>query len=139
MGLPRRGQLHPRALSFGLIHVDGKRRDDAARHLVLDGEHTHEFAVVALCPLVHTRTSVDELRSDADGIGIATHAALQHVANTELTSHLADVWRLALVLEARVAGDDKEFGKARQLRDDVRGDAIAEVVFLWITANVGKR
>ena len=45
----------------------------------------------------------------------------------------------AAVLERRVAGDHEQGAEARQLRDDVVGDAVAEILLFGVAAHVGER
>jgi hypothetical protein len=81
---------------------------------------------------------VDELASDAHSLPRAADAAFKYVADAEFSSNLAYIHRLAFVGEARIAGDDEKLREARQLRDDVLSDSVAEVVLLWIPAEVRK-
>src|SRR5262245_8462522 len=57
-------------------------------------------------------------------------------SSTYWTPSLPEIGRLAFVLEARIAGDNKELGEARKLRDDVLGNAITEIVFLLVATEV---
>ena len=81
---------------------------------------------------------VDKLGTDADAVAGAANAALQHVARAKLAPDLPHVDGLALVPEARVAGDDEQLGEPRQLGDDVLGDAVAEVFLIRVAAHAGK-
>ena len=117
-----------RALSFGLVHMSGEDRDDRAGNLILDCKDIFELSIVSFGPTVGAGRGIDELRRDADAIAGAADAAFEDVTDAKLATDLPDVRRLAFVLEARVAGDDEQLGEARQLGDDVFGDAVAEVV-----------
>ena len=97
-----------------------------------------ELPIVALGPAVGASRGIDELGGDADAIASAANAAFEHVADAELATDLSDVGGLALVLEARIAGDDEQLGEARELGDDVFGDAVAEVFLAWVAAHVGE-
>ena len=70
---------------------------------------------------------------------LATNTALEHVPDTQLAADLANIGRLALVLKARVAGDDEQFGEPRQLGNDIFADPITEVFLARIAAYVGER
>ena len=97
-----------------------------------------QLAVVSLGPDVLAGLGVDELAGDADPLAGRPDAALEHVAHAELARDLPHVDRLALVDEARVAGDDEEPAQARERRDDVLGDAVGEIVLLGVAAHVGE-
>src|SRR3546814_1372652 len=58
---------------------------------------------------------------------------------TRCRSDLPDVCSLALVDEARIAGDHEEPAQARERCDDVVGDAVGEKIPLQVTAEVGER
>ena len=79
-----------------------------ADDLVLYGEDVRGIAVEAVGPDMAAGLAVDQLRVDANAIAGAPHAALQHVANSELASHLPNIDRAALVGEHRVAGDHEQ-------------------------------
>ena len=81
---------------------------------------------------------VDQLGGDADAVAGAANAALQHVAHAKLAPDLPHVDGLALVPEAGVAGDDEQLGEPRQLRDDVLGDAVAEVFLIRVATHAGE-
>src|SRR5262249_33199850 len=132
------GRLGARALGFGLPDMRGEDGDDRAHDLILDGKDVFELAVVVLSPSVSSGHGVDQLRGDAEAIPAPTHAALQHIAYPQIAPHIADIGRLALVLEARVAGDDEQLREARQLGDDVLGDAVAQVILLLVSAKIGE-
>ena len=80
--------------------------------------------------------ALDHLGVDPDPVGGAADAPFQHVAHAELAAHLADVGRLALVGEGRIAGDDEEAGHLGEIGDDVLGDAVGEVALLRIAGHV---
>ena len=115
-----------------------KHRHDPSGDLVLDGKGVFEFAIVALGPAMGAGRGVDKLGSDADAVAGAANAALQHVARAKLAPDLPHVDGLALVPEARVAGDDEQLGEPRQLCDDVLGDAVAEVFLIRVAAHAGE-
>ena len=62
-----------------------------ADDLVLDGEDVRGIAVEAIGPEMAAGLAVDQLRIDPYVVAGAPHAALQHVADTELAGDLADV------------------------------------------------
>jgi len=139
VGLPARGWFRQCAFGFSPIYVGSKDSGDRARKFDLKREYVLELAIVALGPTVGAIYSIEELCRNADAIAIAANTTLEHVADTQLVGHLANIGRLAFVPKGRVAGDDKQRGEPRQLGDDVFGDAITEVFLARIAAHVGER
>src|SRR5262245_53826978 len=135
---PHRGRLSKGALGLCLVHMHRKHRHDRSDDLVLDGKSVIELAIVAVGPPVRAGRGIDELGADADTVAGAANAALEHVAHPELTPNLPDIDGLALVLEARIAGDHKEFREPRQVCDDVVGDAVTEIVLTRVAAHVAE-
>src|SRR5215470_17025692 len=113
-------------------------RDNRARYLVLNSEDVDEFAVVSLGPTVRAGRGIDELRRDADAVAAAPNAALQYISCAQLPPDLPDIDRLALVLEGRIARDNHELRKPRQLGRNVLGNTVAEIVLLRIAAEVSE-
>ena len=110
-----------------------------ARHLVLDGEHVLDFAVVAFRPQAVAGRSLDQLGGNAHPRAGLADAALEDVAHAQLAAHILDLHRPALVTEGRVSGDDDQFLKARELGDQVLGDPIGEVVLFGVATQVVER
>ena len=79
---------------------------------------------------------VDELRRDAEIVAGAPDAALKHIAHAELAPELGNVYRLALVLEGRVAREHAQVARPRQLGQDVLGQAVAEILLVCVAAQV---
>jgi len=112
VSLPVRGRCRQNALCFGLVHLDGQHRDDGTGDLVLDRKDVLKLAIITLGPAMGPGDGIDELRADTNAVAELANAALQHVTHPKLASHLPDVDGPALVLKARIAGDDQQFGKA---------------------------
>ena len=100
--------LAPRALDLGRSDRGLDRPDHVGRDPVLEVEHVLAGPVVPLGPEVPAGHGLDELGRDPHPLAGRADAALEHVADAELPADLAHVDRLALVGEARVAGDDEE-------------------------------
>ena len=83
------GRLALRAVVRGGLDAAGKRRDDRAGHLVLDGEDILKLAVVAFGPDMPVGFRIDQLHGDADAIADLAHAALEHVFDAEFACDLA--------------------------------------------------
>src|SRR5262245_26508104 len=81
---------------------------------------------------------IDELHHATNRTAAAANASFQDATHAELSAHLPHVDRFALILEGGVAGDDKELRKPRQLRNDIFGDAVAEVALLRIAAKISE-
>jgi hypothetical protein len=87
--------------------VRSEYRDDRSSDFILDSEDIFKFSVVALGPAMRTGGRIDELASDANAITSSPYTTFQHVTDAEIAPNLPDVWGLALILEARIAGDDE--------------------------------
>ena len=138
MRLPRRRRLQKCPLDLGLVDVSHQDRRNGAHDLVLNDEDIVELPVVALCPAMGSSHSVDELGIDAHTVTTPANAAFQHIAHAQFAPDLPHVDRLALVLEARVSGDDEQLREPRQLGDDVIGHAVGEIFLLGVAAHVGE-
>src|ERR1700720_637921 len=88
---------------------------------------------------MRTGGRVDQLRGDAHPIAVFANRAFEHVAHAELAPDLLHVDRLALVGEARIAGDDEEPADAGERRDDLLDHAVGEVLLLRAAAHIGER
>ena len=117
----------------------GKNGDNRAHHLVLEGKDILKVSVVVLGPEVRTRIGFDQLGRYSDAVAGAPHAALQNIAHTQFATNPAYIDRLALVLEAGVAGDDEELREPRQFGDDVFDDAVDQIFLLRVRAHIVER
>jgi hypothetical protein len=79
----------------------------AIANFVLDGKDIFKPSIITLCPPVSTSSSIDQLARNADAVAGTADTPFEDVADTQLTANLADIGRLALVLEARIASDDE--------------------------------
>jgi hypothetical protein len=82
---------------------------------------------------------VDQLCRNSHPVANFSDAALEDVAYAQLPTNLLHIDRLPLVRERRVARNDKEPAQPGKRRDDVLGDAIAEVLLLGVSAHVDER
>ena len=110
--------------------------DNGPRDLVLDREDVLHVAVIALRPEMGPGLRVDQLDGYAHTVHRAPDTALHNVLDAQIAADLADVDRLVLECEGRVPGDHEERLEARQLRNQVVGDAVREVVPLRTAAHV---
>ncbi len=102
----------------------------------LNREDVLEIAVVALGPDMVAAFGLDELGGDAHPVPGLAHAALDDVIDTQLAPDLADIDRLALEGERRVAGDHEQRAEAREFSNNVLGDAVGEVLLLGVARHV---
>src|SRR5688572_7973914 len=109
-----------------------QRIDDLANDLVLYSEYVVQAAVEALGPQMSTADGVDQLRIDAHPSGGAAGAAFQQIAHAEIAGDGAGIDRLALVGEGRVARDDEQTRRARQVGDQILGQAVDEDLLLRV-------
>ena len=84
------------------------------------------------------RFGIDELRVDSDPIAGALHAAFEGVADTEFTSDLPDIDRLALVGERRITGDHEAPLNSGDIRRQALGDRIGKIILSRIAAQIGE-
>jgi hypothetical protein len=80
----------------------------------------------ALGPNMSTVRRLDQLCSNAHATAGAANATFQKVANAELAPYFADIWRCALVREARISGDNKKPTYARQCGGDFFDHAVSK-------------
>ena len=96
-------------------------------------------AVEAVGPEVRTGRRVDQLAGDAHPVAGLPDRAFEHVAHAQLAGHLPHIDRLALVGEARIAGDHGEPGKAGDRDGDLLDHAVGEILLLGVSAHVLER
>jgi hypothetical protein len=89
---------------------------------VLYGDDVSEVAIEAVGSDMCTALCLDKLAGSADPVARLPHAAFQYIAHAEVATDLLHVDRLTLVSNARVARDHMEFGKLREIGDDVLAD-----------------
>jgi hypothetical protein len=77
---------------------------------------------------------VDQLHGDADTAARLAHAALDDVLNAKFLGDLLRIDRLAFVNERRIARDNKQLAEARQLGENVLGDAVGKEFLLGLAA-----
>src|SRR5438552_7186611 len=82
---------------------------------------------------------IDQLRGDAHPVAALAHAAFEHIAHAEFAADLLHIDRLALVGEARIAGDDEEPADAAERGDDLLDHAVGEILLLRVAARILER
>src|SRR5215831_1566717 len=84
-------------------------------------------------------SSINELRGDPEAIARSANAAFDHICNPKLLPHPPKINILAAILKRRIARDNEEVPKPRQLGDDVLGDTVAEILLVRVSAHIGER
>src|SRR5262249_32158875 len=102
------GRLAHGALDLCLFEFRCNRTDHARRHSVLKLEDVFEDAVKMVSPKGAARCRVDELAANAQTVRRFSDAAFEHIPHTQLAADLLYICSLALVGEARIAGDHKQ-------------------------------
>src|SRR5262245_23214900 len=85
------------------------------------------------------QSCIHELCSDPNSVSDLANAALDGIANTELTTDFPRIWTLVPKMERRAARSYSQLVPAGQLGDDVLCDAIAEILLFRIATHVDKR
>ena len=85
-----------------------------------------------------TCRGVDELSGNPHATTRLADAAFEHITHTKLASYLLDIDGLALVGEARIAGDNEKRLEPRKRRGDVLNYPIREKLLLRVTAQVSE-
>src|SRR5215831_6459601 len=134
IGIETFGRLALGSFDLGLLQLGCDRAYDAAGHLILEIEDILNPAIEAIDPDMRTPRGIDKLPSDPHPASRPAHAAFQHIAHAELTTHLLYVHRATLIGEGRIARDDEQPAHARQRRNDLLDHAISEVFLLGIAA-----
>src|SRR5204863_9952530 len=138
VGDPIGGRLSAGVLGTPRSDAALQRRDHSPGHFVLNGEDIFALPVVSLRPDLRAAKRIDQLRSYAYSVTRIPYAPLHHIADAERATHGRNI-HIATELETRIAGYDEERVIARQLGDDVLGDAVAEILLLGTAAQVCKR
>ncbi len=96
--------------------------------------------VVRLGPQMLVGLGIDELRDDAHAVAGAAHAAVEQRRRRRAFAPISRRLCVALLeRHDRGARDHLERADLREMRDDVLGDAVGEVLVLRIGAEVARR
>jgi hypothetical protein len=136
VGIEARRRLAARALDLCLAERRLQRAHHALGDAILQVEHVLQGAIEPVGPQMRPCRCIDQLAGDANPVPGFSHAAFQHIADTQISRDLRDVHGATLVDEGRVAGDDDEFLETGERRDDVLDHAVGEVFLLGIAAHV---
>src|SRR5512139_4136680 len=83
-----------------------------------------------------TLDGINQLSGDPNPVSGPLNASLQHVANTQLLTHLLDLYRFFFVSEGRISGDHKHPWYLGKSSDDFLGHPVAEEFLLWVITHV---
>src|SRR6516225_182733 len=81
---------------------------------------------------------IDQLSVDADPVARSPNTSLKHIADAELAADPPRIDPLALIGERGIARDYEQVRNSRQIRRQILGDAVGEVLLRPVVAEVGK-
>ena len=82
---------------------------------------------------------VDQLGIDAQAVGRSPNAPFEQIADTQFAADLSRIDGFVAVGERGSPRDDEQILKPRQLRCQILGDAVGEILLLGVLAEVRKR
>ena len=85
-----------------------------------------------------TRCCIDELSGNSNASAEPAHAALEEILDAKLAAGADHVDVAGAIAKRRIARDDMELPEARQLGDDILGDAVRKILLVSIAAYIGK-
>jgi hypothetical protein len=136
IGLQVVGRLGGQGLLLLRRELDAQRRGDLLGDLVLHLEDVLHLAVVALRPEREVGVGVHQLRRDPQAGARPAQAAREDVGGVQLLADLRRGDRLVAVDQDGGAGIHLHPLDLRQLRDDVLGDPVPQVLVLLGPAQV---
>ena len=83
--------------------------------------------------------AIDQLGVDTDLIIRPLHTSFQDILYTKFLAHFLNFDGFAFVSEYRVARDDEQFAELGEVRNDIFGNSVAEIVLIWVTTQVFER
>ena len=98
-----------------------------------------DFIFENVRPGKETVIGMDQLRLDAHGVAEAVHAALENVVDAQRLADAAQVFRAVLVGEGGTLAGDAKLAGARECRDDLDCQAVAERIVVAIGAEIAER
>ncbi len=124
----------PLLLLRGQLQVDLFR--DVAGHVALQQQNVAQVAVIVFRPNMLIAAAIHQLRGDANMIAGKLHCTFDHCVHVQLARDLRQWFVGALVAHDRSVGDDLQVSKFGELRNQVFGHAVGEVVLLGVRAQV---
>jgi hypothetical protein len=114
------------------------QQSDPTRDLVLQGEQSAGVAVEPLRPYVRVGFGVYQLSIHADLVPRPTDAPFEHIAYAQLLADLLRVNWLVPISECGITRDYEHVRDPRQIRGQIIGDTIHEVLLLRVVAEIGE-
>src|SRR5271155_2117535 len=125
--------------TFGGNQLKIHRPSEVSRDLILQVEETCARFVKTFGPQLQAGFDLVELGIYTDPVAIQLHTPRHDIAHTKLLANRSDIDRLVTVVESRVAPDHEHVGDAGQIRRQILGNAIDQVVLAIITAEICER
>ena len=133
-GRPRRDvrPLAHRPQSFRLHEFHPERIGEAGDDVNLQLAELRPFAVESVGPDLRPRLGRDQPGVNLDLIAEPAHAALHEIAHAEIAADLFGADRLVLEGESGAVRDHEDVGEMRQIRRQVVGDPVGEIVLFRV-------
>lgn len=138
VGLEIFGRLPSQAFALRGGELRVHRARDPQREVRLDLEDVGQATFICFRPEMEAGRDVDELRGDTDPVTLLAHAPFQHGARAQRATDLADVPVHALEGEGGGTRHDAQRLHARQGRDQLFGQAVAEILVVRVATEVGE-
>src|SRR6516162_10208309 len=128
---PRGGAAYFSCLQCRLDNTGSAESD-----FVLKLENIFQRAVETVGPQMRPAEGIDQLPGDPHLRSRLAHRAFQNVADAKFAPDLLHIYRLTLVGEGRIAGDDEEPADARERGDNLLDHTVGEIFLLWVATHV---
>src|SRR5215475_10992394 len=121
------------------VQTQPQRLGYLAGDLLLHGQQVGERALIAFAPELRAGGGIHQLNVDDQPVAQALHAACDYRAYLQRLAHLTRIDFAPFVGKDDAARHHSaQRGQLRQAVDQVLGDAVRQVLHLWIGAYVGK-
>src|SRR5262249_18784471 len=123
-----------------LLLVTGWSEAQLVRHrsydLFLDGDEVGERAGVLTAPQLGICCDIDQVGLNVQSVATLDDAAREDRAHGQLTANSLEVQFAAFVAKHRTPRYDPQRGQLREAVDQVLRDAIAQILSVWVSADV---
>ena len=113
--------------------------DDLFCYLILRLENIRELTVVLSAPQLRAFCYVHQVCLNDEGITVLEDFARQHGSHAKLLPDLLGVNILALVAKDSSPRYDSQLAQLRKTINNIFGDAVREILHVWIIARVHER
>ena len=107
-----------------------QRSGDVPRDLVANIKNIAHMPVVPVRPNLAPRARINQLRRYTDVLIGVLDGALNDIVDMKLSAHLANIYRLVLVAQCRVASHDQKIWKLGQRRRQLFGNSVGKVLLI---------